>query len=79
MNIPNEPESIETKIALLEHAVREQMSALADVGRVYWREARHLESLESRLEKLKKEAEDQIFRESSELNRQQQASSEPQS
>lgn len=79
MNEQNEPESIEAKIALLESAVRDQMSALADVGRVYWREARHLESLESRLEKLKKEAEDQIFRESSELNKQQQASPEPQS
>ena len=30
MNTTNEPESIETKIALLEAAVREQMSALAD-------------------------------------------------
>lgn len=57
MNTPNEPESIETKIALLEAAVRDQMSALADVGRVYWREARHLDSLESRLEALKEEAE----------------------
>ena len=59
MNTPNEPESIETKIALLEHAIREQMSALADVGRVYWREARHLDSLESRLKALKEEAEQQ--------------------
>jgi hypothetical protein len=30
MNEQNEPESIEAKIALLESAVREQMSALAD-------------------------------------------------
>lgn len=59
MNTPNEPESIETKMALLEAAVREQMSALADVGRVYWREARHLDSLQSELEALKEEAEQQ--------------------
>ena len=57
MNTPNEPESIETKMALLEAAVREQMSALADVGRVYWREARRLDSLQSELDALKKEAE----------------------
>jgi hypothetical protein len=57
MNTPNEPESIETKIALLEAAVREQMSALADVGRVYWRESQRLDSLKSRLEALKEEAE----------------------
>ena len=30
MNQEDEPESIKTKIALLEAAVREQMSALAD-------------------------------------------------
>ena len=59
MNTPNEPESIEAKIALLESAVRDQMSALADVGRVYWREARHLDSLQSELDALKKEAEQQ--------------------
>ena len=59
MNTPNEPESIEAKIALLESAVRDQMSALADVGRVYWREARHLDSLESRLKALKEETEQQ--------------------
>ena len=59
MNEQNEPESIEAKIALLESAVREQMSALADVGRVYWREARRLDSLQSELEALKEEAEQQ--------------------
>ena len=59
MNTTNEPESIETKIALLEAAVREQMSALADVGRVYYRESQRLDSLKSRLEALKEEAEQQ--------------------
>ena len=55
----NEPEPIDARIALLESAVRDQMSALADVGRVYWREARHLDSLQSELDALKKEAEQQ--------------------
>ena len=57
MNPEEEPESIEAKIALLEAAVREQMSALADVGRVYYRESQRLDSLKSRLEALKEEAE----------------------
>ena len=55
----NEPEPIDARIALLESAVRDQMSALADVGRVYWHEARHLDSLQSELDALKKEAEQQ--------------------
>lgn len=59
MNTSNEPEPIEARIALLESAVRDQMSALADVGRVYWREARRLDSLQSELEALKEEAEQQ--------------------
>jgi hypothetical protein len=59
MNTSDEPEPIEARIALLEAAVRDQMSALADVGRVYWREARRLDSLQSELEALKEEAEQQ--------------------
>lgn len=57
MNEQNEPESIEARIALLEAAVRGQMSALADIGRVYCREASHLDSLQLRLDALKEEAE----------------------
>jgi hypothetical protein len=57
MNESNEPESIEARIALLEHAVRDQMSKVADVARVYYRESQRLDSLKSRLEALKEEAE----------------------
>lgn len=57
MNTQDQPESIEAKIALLEHAVREQMSKVADIARTYWREARHLDLWQSKLEALKEEAE----------------------
>ena len=57
MNTQDQPESIEARIALLEYAVREQMSKVADIGRMYWREAGHLDLWQSKLEALKEKAE----------------------